>query len=331
VEGDFVGTDLPTGLGDITTTNANGDPCDQYYNIFLDPSYVDAEYGFYQLLEGSPCVDAGDPTSPYDPDGTIADIGAYPLACPCGNGFWKHQCNVYLGGQGNAYYTQVELEDLAQDVFDRFYGNTIQVANVTFAGSPPERLSLEEMYNTMSVQGGNMYLKACSHFLPLLLNVVTERKSQFAMASEDGATVAQAIVYIHSILGTEDELAKDIAEVLNEGGLVEEGVIPLDTPILIFSDGLEEVLLPATFKFYEPFPNPFNPVTTFGYTLPEKAHVSFTVYDMLGRQVTTLVNGWRESGMHEVTFDAAGLASGVYVYHLTAGEHNATGKMVLMK
>lgn len=74
---DFIGPSIPTGLGDIVMVNANGDPCDAFYNIFLDPLYVDAGTGDYHLQAGSPCIDAGDPSSPPDPDGTVADIGAF--------------------------------------------------------------------------------------------------------------------------------------------------------------------------------------------------------------------------------------------------------------
>ncbi|MFC2170511.1 right-handed parallel beta-helix repeat-containing protein, partial [Calditrichota bacterium] len=76
-EGDFGGPDIDPDLGVIVDTNANGDSCDVYFNIFLAPMYVDPDNGDYHLQEDSPCIDAGDPDSSLDPDGTIADIGAF--------------------------------------------------------------------------------------------------------------------------------------------------------------------------------------------------------------------------------------------------------------
>lgn len=61
------------------TTNANGDSCDTYFNIQMDPLFVDQNNDDFHLTPNSPCIDAGDPSSPYDPDGTIADMGAYYL------------------------------------------------------------------------------------------------------------------------------------------------------------------------------------------------------------------------------------------------------------
>lgn len=67
----------PADLGQIVTVNANGDSCDQFYNVFLNPLFVDPLAGNYCLQAGSPCIDAGDPNSLLDPDSTIADIGAF--------------------------------------------------------------------------------------------------------------------------------------------------------------------------------------------------------------------------------------------------------------
>jgi predicted outer membrane repeat protein len=64
-------------IGVNLTTNANGDSCDAYMNIQLDPCYVDPLDGNFHITDISPCIDAGDPSSPVDPDGTISDIGAY--------------------------------------------------------------------------------------------------------------------------------------------------------------------------------------------------------------------------------------------------------------
>jgi hypothetical protein len=67
------------------------------------------------------------------------------------------------------------------------------------------------------------------------------------------------------------------------------------------------------------------------YQLPVVSQVNLSVYDPAGRKVAELVNGWRNAGRHEVNFDGTNLASGVYIYRLTAGTFTASGKMVLMK
>lgn len=67
----------PAGFGVLDTVNYNGDSCDCYFNIFMDPMFVDTANGDLHLLVGSPCIDAGDPVSPPDPDSSIADQGCY--------------------------------------------------------------------------------------------------------------------------------------------------------------------------------------------------------------------------------------------------------------
>ncbi|MBU0518760.1 T9SS type A sorting domain-containing protein [bacterium] len=92
-----------------------------------------------------------------------------------------------------------------------------------------------------------------------------------------------------------------------------------------------QVISPQKFSMNSAYPNPFNPVTTLSFDLPEAVKVSLNVYDISGRLVAELVAGWRNIGSHEVTFDASTLASGVYLYAITAGDFQASGKMVLMK
>jgi hypothetical protein len=89
--------------------------------------------------------------------------------------------------------------------------------------------------------------------------------------------------------------------------------------------------LPSGFGLLGAYPNPFNPTTVLSFHLQDASRVNLTVYDLSGRKVTELVNGWRDAGVHEVTFDGSDLTSGIYVYHLETEEFNASGKMVLMK
>ncbi len=76
--GSYAGPYVPSGLGIASQINHNGDPCDFAYNIDLSPQFVAPTNLNYHLQATSPCIDAGDPASPPDPDGTIADIGALP-------------------------------------------------------------------------------------------------------------------------------------------------------------------------------------------------------------------------------------------------------------
>ena len=97
-------------------------------------------------------------------------------------------------------------------------------------------------------------------------------------------------------------------------------------------DALQQIgFHPSEYGFIRISPNPFNPSTTISFSLPEASIINLTVYDVSGRLVATLADGWRDAGIHEVTFDGSELASGIYLYHIKAGEFTATGKMVLVK
>jgi hypothetical protein len=79
------------------------------------------------------------------------------------------------------------------------------------------------------------------------------------------------------------------------------------------------------------YPNPFNPSTTIKYELPKTSEVRLSVFDMLGREVSVLVNERRDAGVHEVRFIASNFSSGVYLYRIRAGEFVQTRKLLLLK
>jgi hypothetical protein len=78
------------------------------------------------------------------------------------------------------------------------------------------------------------------------------------------------------------------------------------------------------------YPNPFSSSTTIKYELPKSSEVRLSVYDLLGREVSVLVNERRNAGVYEVRFDASGLSSGVYFYRLQAGTFVETRKLLLL-
>ncbi len=89
--------------------------------------------------------------------------------------------------------------------------------------------------------------------------------------------------------------------------------------------------LPESFVLYQNYPNPFNPTTVIGYQLPVSNHVTLEVYDLLGREVATLVNEEKAPGNYEVKFDASKLPSGVYIYRLLTDKYVKAIKMILAK
>ena len=95
-------------------------------------------------------------------------------------------------------------------------------------------------------------------------------------------------------------------------------------------------LLPDKFKLDNNYPNPFNPITSLRYALPEDGIVNITIYDMMGRRVKTLVNSSQTAGYKSIRWNATNnrnepVSAGLYLYSIQAGEFRQTKKMVLLK
>ena len=89
--------------------------------------------------------------------------------------------------------------------------------------------------------------------------------------------------------------------------------------------------LPATYSLWQNYPNPFNPSSTIKFELPRTSLVDLSVFDILGRRVSVLVNDRRDAGVYEVKFDGSNLASAVYFYRLQARDFTQTKRLLLLK
>ncbi len=110
--------------------------------------------------------------------------------------------------------------------------------------------------------------------------------------------------------------------------VLSDSLIRLNVPTDVRVDGGK---IPISFSLGQNYPNPFNPATTISYQLPAASHVELDVFDVLGREVKTLVNQKQSPGTYTVTFDGSRLSSGVYFYRLSAGGFTSVKKLMLVK
>ena len=94
---------------------------------------------------------------------------------------------------------------------------------------------------------------------------------------------------------------------------------------------LNDMNVPLEYSLEQNYPNPFNPITTIEYSIPQNSYVTLKVFNVLGKEVATLVNGQNEAGKHTINFDASALNSGVYFYRIDAGNFVETKKMILLQ
>ena len=88
---------------------------------------------------------------------------------------------------------------------------------------------------------------------------------------------------------------------------------------------------PKKFELSQNYPNPFNPTTTIRFNLPETGNAKLTLYNVLGQEIRTLINEYKESGVYTINLDASELNSGMYIYKLESGSFVQTRKMTLVK
>ena len=319
--GNFTG-DVPPGLGEIATVNTNGDSCDIFYNIFEDPLFEDPLNGNFQITWAnfpvpdstkSPCIDAGDPESPLDPDSTIADIGALYFdqgtAPPISITLTPYNSPIVIppGGDAFAYNIAGVNNGSEPAVFDVW-------VNIEVPGGYQFTI-LEPVYN-LTLEAGSSIERDRTIFVP-----------GNAPAGEY-ICIGMIGTYPWNVIDSDAfPFIKEGADGIWQGS---EGWVCSGEPFP-GEDVTAEEALPEKFALHSAFPNPFNPVTNLTFDLPEAGKVSLIVYDVMGREVVRLVDEWTPGGTYQMTFDAATLSSGIYFARLVAGDFQQTRKIILLK
>jgi len=111
------------------------------------------------------------------------------------------------------------------------------------------------------------------------------------------------------------------------GGVGMSGIIRVISSVGVNDNAVQ----PNQFTVEQNYPNPFNPTTTIRYTLTQSGLVTAKVFNILGEEISTVVNGVESAGSHEIQFDAANLPSGIYFYRIQNGSFTQTKKMLLLK
>lgn len=265
-----------------------------------------------------------------------------PTGPPRSMGYWKHQANVYLSNKGHAQESSADMEtNYPQALFNHFHENQlngIQVEGVTYivSGGSHVPISLVTIQGTLTVnKGGTMLDRARQQYLALLLNVASGKLRTSTVVSEDGATVSQALqqVALHITDGSagNDEVAKDIGEIINNAGLVPAGIIDLNINSIAYRRGAGEGTL-----LLGPSPSPFTLSTSIRFRLDTPGEASVGVFDATGRLVRRLHDGWIQAGQHEVAWNGDSesgrqSASGVYYIRLVSAGRSFISKAVILR
>ncbi len=304
--GDFTGN-VPSPLGVISTINANGDSCDVYYNIFADPLFysIIGDSAFH-LTAGSPCVDAGDPIDPFDPDSTIADIGAYHFYQRLALSLNPLNPPIRIHSGGGSFSSDISVR------------NTTGGA-ITFDAWTDVILPNGSVY-------GPLMLRSNLNISPgaVIIREMTQTAPGYAPAGYY-TYIGRVGEYPNSVVG-QDKF--HFIKLLGEGVINDYmgwdcyGWFDDDSPITNRQSQITN--LTAS-------PNPFNASTVARFELRDASQIKLAVYDVKGREVVVLHEGKIPAGSHTAVFDGEGLSSGIYFCVLQAEEMKLSARILLLK
>lgn len=271
----------------------------------------------------------------------------FALACqtitaePRTIGYWKHQVNVHLTGKGNAQESLSAMAGHIDQILVHFNQNITNPVLIYIPDAMNTTDELRKLDQLLTVnKNGTMNDRAKQQLLALLLNVVSGKIAQTHVISPNGATVSQAITYCNDLIqdgiASNDETAKTIADMINNGQSVPSGMVPVATRMITYSlrPSLEESV---EFRLDSAAPNPsFGTAVTIRFGLARADQVDLRVFDVTGRMVKTLASGSFAAGAHRMTWDGtsdagARVQPGVYFYRLVTEEGTLSRSVTLQR
>ena len=291
-------------------------------NIDADPHFIDAANGDYHIGDYSPCIGAGVYSAQFDDTWYYApstDLDGNPRPNPAGS-------MPDMGAYENPRATPQHAPEPFELVFP-FDSTHIGITRHNY---------LDTLYfawnKAIDIDGDAV------RYRPILTGDLT----RFFLITSNTDTTIWKIPYHHveHYMHTEGiEFAQGTwTMVASDGGM---DTYASNGPFLLTIDASavtvdNEAVLPESFALHANYPNPFNPSTTISYDLPEQAQVTLGIYDLLGKQIKTLVNQSQDAGKRIAVWDGTDdlgrpVSAGVYLYQIQAGEFSQTRKMLLLK
>jgi hypothetical protein len=276
-------------------------------NLVDDPIFVDPHRYDLNLRWRSPCIDAGDPYLPLDPDGTRSDIGAFYFNQDVDGiiELYPHDTPIVIPPEGG---------DIIYDgwVFN-FLGHPRSTDIWMFAFVPETgQYGPIHLYENVRLPNDSLGMNHITEHLP---GVAPAGEYVFVSYVGDYPTIIDSSYFYFTKSAS---VGGVIAPWLEGEGWFKE-----------LSSA--ESNLPTDYALSQNYPNPFNATTTINYQLPADGYVKLEAYNTLGQKVATLADSKQQAGYRSVIWDASEFSSGIYFYKLTAGDFKETKKVMLIK
>lgn len=305
-------------------------------NIFANPDFVSSSANDFQLLPTSPCINSGNPTSPFDLDGTITDIGAFPFLDTSElvifNEINYNPSHNFDSGEWIEIYN---TQDFAINISNWTFTDSDSTNVFTF---PPETNLNPKGYLVLTSD-----LQKFSSLFPNVQNLIGSFNFKLSNENEElilknalGITVDSVFYATSSPWTSEPNGSGKTLELISTDL---DNTLPSSWRASTFNGTpgkQNEIIIPQEIKISQNFPNPFNASTKIKFEIPTQSEVKVTVFNILGQKVITLLNQTKEAGFHTIEWNGtnqnkAKVSSGVYFARVEVGKKSEILKMLLLK